>query len=530
MAKSIEYPVGIQTFEKIITNDYLYIDKTALIYELFNDANYIFLSRPRRFGKSLLMSTIEAYFKGRKNLFRGLAIDKLENDWIEYPVFRFDLSGQNYNHPQRLIDRITGCLDFIEEKYGLKCLTDNISERFISIIRQAYEKYGQRVVVLIDEYDKPLLDCLHDDPLHQLLKDELRGFYSVLKMSDEYIRFAMLTGVTKFGKVSVFSGLNNLKDISMLPKYNALCGISETEFHNYFPSSIKEFAQENDLTEKQTWDYFKLLYDGYRFASKGENIYNPYSVLSAFDSETFGSYWYESGSPSYLIKLIESRRFLLSNLEGERRSSKQLGDISNIGDDIVPLLYQSGYLTIKAFDNPSGNPLGGLYTLGFPNVEVNQSFWESLANHFFKGFGGVYTFHLQNFMDDILHGKTEDFMTRLQSLFADTNSEPEADKEIHFQNMMAIACKMMGLETRTEIHSSRGRCDMQIETSAFIYIFEFKVDGSAEEALRQIMERGYAERFAADHRIVYLIGANFSTATRTLTDWRIDIALHECPD
>ena len=522
MAQSIDYPVGIQTFEKIITNDYLYIDKTALIYELFNDANYIFLSRPRRFGKSLLMSTLEAYFKGRKDLFRGLAIEKLETDWIEYPVFRFDLSGQNYNHPQRLIDRITGWLDFMEEKYGLKSATDNVSERFIALIRQAYEKYGQPVVVLIDEYDKPLLDCLHDDSLHQTIKDELRAFYSVLKMSDEYIRFAMLTGVTKFGKVSVFSGLNNLKDISMLPKYNALCGISETEFHHYFPHSIKDFALENDLTEDETWGYFKQLYDGYRFAAKGENIYNPYSVLSAFDSETFGSYWYESGSPSYLIKLIERHRFLLSNLEGERRSSKQLGDISNVGEDIVPLLYQSGYLTIKSFDNPSGNPLGGVYTLGFPNMEVNQSFWESLADHFFKGFGGINTFHMQRFIDDINHGRTEDFMVRLQSLFADTNSEPERDKEIHFQNMLAIACKMMGLEVHTEIHSSRGRCDMQIETSAFVYIFEFKVDGSTEEALRQIKERGYAERFGADDRTVYLIGANFSTETRTLTDWIIE--------
>ncbi len=520
MAKRITYPVGIQTFEKIIDKGYLYVDKTSLIYDLVNGAEYVFLSRPRRFGKSLLMSTLEAYFRGRKELFRGLAIEKLEEEWLEYPVFRFDLSGENYVDTERLIGNIAAHLRYLEQRYGLSS-EGSIGTRFSELIRQAYEKYGRRVVVLIDEYDKPLLDCLHEDELHGAMKAELRGFYSVLKLSDEYIRFAMLTGVTKFGKVSVFSGLNNLKDISMWPEYNALCGISETEFHSYFASSIKTFSEKNNLSEEATWSEFKLLYDGYRFASEGENVYNPFSVLNAFDEKRFGAYWYESGSPSYLIKLIERYQFRLSNLEGERRTSSQLSDISDVSRDIVPLLYQSGYLTIKGYENPYGRSLGGEYILGFPNREVTESFWTSLSNHFFRGYGEPSTFNSRRFLEDINHGRAEDFMVRLRSLFADTNSEPEADKEIHFQNMMAIACKMLGLDVHTEIHSSRGRCDMQIATSGYVYIFEFKVDGSAEEALKQIGEKGYAERYGSDPRTVYLIGANFSTETRTLTDWRI---------
>ena len=521
MAKGIQYPVGIQTFSEIIEEKYLYVDKTALIYQLVKGGKYLFLSRPRRFGKSLLMSTLEAYFKGRKGLFHGLAIEKLEEDWTEYPVFRFDLSGENFNSADRLIEHISSFLDNIESNHGLSS-EGSIALRFRNLIYKVYEKYGKKVVILIDEYDKPLLDCLHDDSLHTAIKDELRGFYSVLKMSDEYIRFAMLTGVTKFSKVSIFSGLNNLKDISMWPEYNALCGISETEFRQYFADSIQNFAAKHKVSEEKTWADFKTLYDGYRFASEGENIYNPFSVLSAFDSNRTGFYWYASGSPSYLIRLIKSHRFLLSNLEGERRSEEELSDISDISHDIGPLLYQSGYLTIKGVENYTDEPGEEEYILGFPNREVNRCFWRSLSNNFFRGYGEQSTFHMHSFLDDINHGRVEDFMLRLKSLFADTNSEHEPDKEIHFQNMMAIACRMMGLSVRTEIHAHRGRCDMQIETPAYVYIFEFKINGSAEEALLQIRDRGYADRFAADQRTVYLIGANFSTQTRTLTDWLVD--------
>ena len=510
------YPVGIQTFSEIIEEKYLYVDKTSLIYDLVHQDKYVFLSRPRRFGKSLLMSTLEAYFKSRKELFRGLEIDKLEDRWIEYPVFRFDLSGQNYINTDRLVEHISFFLNIIEEHYGLKS-EGSIGTRFMELIRQAYKKYGRRVVVLVDEYDKPMLDSLHDDPLHEQLKEELRGFYSVLKLSDEYIKFAMLTGVTKFGRVSVFSGLNNLTDISMHPDYNGLCGITETEFHRYFAESVEWFASVNGMTEERVWQEFKREYDGYRFSDTGEYIYNPFSVLSAFKARRLNHYWFTTGSSSYLIKLVKRHNFVLSNLEGERRKDSALSDISDISRDFVPLLYQAGYLTIKDYD-----PVTREYTLGFPNREVYEGFWDSLANYFFRDTGGRSTFDLRSFENDLKQGCPEDFMKRLEALFADTESVHEPHKEIHFQNMMAIAAKMLGLSVRTEIHSSLGRCDMEIEIPGYIYLFEFKVDRPAEEAMRQIHDKEYAHRYAAAHRTVFLIGVSFSTKKRNIDTYILE--------
>ena len=350
MAGRIKYPIGIQTFRKIIESKYLYVDKTELVYDLANTNEYVFLSRPRRFGKSLLMSTLESYFKGERELFDGLKISYLEKEWIIHPVFRFDLSPTNYNHPQRLVDRIDNSLSAFERSYLLPTDGKNIAERFSNLISTAYYKTGQKVVILIDEYDKPLLDCLDDSQLHSKLKEELRGFYSVIKANDQYIRFAMLTGITKFGKLSVFSGLNNMRDISLLPKYNAICGIAESEFHRDFVDSIKEFAAENEISDEEAWKRFKTMYDGYHFASRGEFIYNPFSVLNAFNDGELNDYWFESGSPSYLIRLIEKNSYKLDSIDGERRTKIALSDISDTSNDFIPLLFQSGYLTIKCYD------------------------------------------------------------------------------------------------------------------------------------------------------------------------------------
>lgn len=382
MERRIKYPVGIQTFSEIIEENYFYVDKTAIIYQLTQDSKYIFLSRPRRFGKSLLMSTLEEYFRGRRNLFKGLAIEKLEKEWREFPVFRFDLSGENYIDTSRLIENIGFYLDRIELLYDLSS-EGSISTRFKQLILKAFHKYGRKVVILIDEYDKPLLDCLHKPDLHENIKDELRSFYSCIKACDEFIRFAMLTGVTKFGKVSIFSGLNNLLDISLLPEFNALCGISEKEFHALFGESIRIFAEKRGLSSSATWDKFKTMYDGYHFAPPGEDIYNPFSVLSAFKINDFKSFWYATGSSSYLIKLIEKYSYRLGRIDGEKRSEDQLGNITDISHDFVPLLFQSGYLTIKGFDPDTRE-----YTLGFPNREVYEAFWTALKNHFFRAEGG----------------------------------------------------------------------------------------------------------------------------------------------
>lgn len=521
MNQPIKYPVGVQTFSKLRENGYFYVDKTALLHKLVTNEEYVFLSRPRRFGKSLLMSTLEAYFKGRKDLFTGLAISELETEWMEYPVFHLDLSGANFNSPEVLVAHISMCLDNIEEDYSLSSDGD-ISRRFKQLIRRAYKKYGKQVVILIDEYDKPMLDYLHDLDIHENLKAELRGFYSGIKSSDEYIKFAMLSGITKFGKVSIFSGLNNLTDISLLPDYNAICGISESEFHSDFENSINSFANKYGLPTDEVWGKFKRMYDGYHFANEGEDIYNPYSVLSAFKQGKLSSFWYDTGSPSYLVRLVQTNSYSLDHLEGEKRTEIQLSNITDMEYDIVPLLYQSGYLTIKGYDAITDE-----YTLGFPNREVNKAFWESLAYHFFRRKrGGGNAFDVREFLNDLENGHPNEFMERMKSLFADTNSETEMDKEIHFQNMMAIASKLIGLTVRTEVHSSAGRCDMQILTYNYVYIFEFKINSSPEKALAQIYEKGYARPFGSDRRKVFLIGADFSTKSRTLEGWLIDTPRH----
>ncbi len=523
MAERIKYPVGIHTFSEIINENYLYVDKTALVYELIDRYKYVFLSRPRRFGKSLLMSTLASYFKGKKELFKDLAIAKLEQDWESYPVFRFDLSGENFNHPSRLVSRISLCLDQISKEYSLVGTGNSISDRFTGMIKESVLKYGKKVVILIDEYDKPMLDCIHLPEVHNAIRDELRGFFSVIKASDENVKFSMLTGVTRFSMVSIFSGPNNFSDISMLPRFNAICGITESEFRKNFQNSIRDLSSELGYNEEETWQKFKEMYDGYHFAERGEYVYNPYSVLRAFNDERINSYWFGSASPSFLIRLIAGHNYPLDRLEGEKRTETALCDLDNVNSDLVVLLFQTGYLTIKGYDGHSRT-----YTLGFPNFEVYEGFWEALSLHFFKGYNGRSVFDLNKLLHDLNVGNVDGFMTSIQSLLADIPymSERHADtprrSEGHFRDMMAIAVKLLGFHVGCEIHSSAGRCDMQIMTQKYVYIFEFKINRSPEEALRQIYDKGYLTPFIADSRIKYLIGAEFSTDTNTLKSWRFE--------
>lgn len=516
MPTEMKLPVGIQTFSKIREGGYLYVDKTAFIYELANNYEYVFLSRPRRFGKSLLLSTFEEYFKGNRELFKGLAIENLESDWKSYAVLRFDLSAANYNHPEVLEDKISAYLSRMEQEYDV-VPEKRLGDRFMNVILAAYRKTGNRVVILVDEYDKPMLDSVHDDCLQRELKAELRGFYAVLKECDAMIRFAMLSGVTKFGKVSIFSGLNNLEDISMMDDFNEICGISERELHINFPGQVKSFAQHNEISETETWNQFKRFYDGYHFSKEAADIYNPFSTLSAFKKRALGSYWFASGSSDYLTRLIRRHKFILKDLEGEQRTESQLCDITNLKRDLVPLLYQAGYLTIKSYDRRFG-----LYTLGFPNREVSQGFWNSLADYFFYDDRNGSIFNLHSFVLDLEQGKAESFMKRVGSLFASISNEHEADKEVHFQNMLTIFTKMLGFEVNTEVHSSQGRSDMEIKTSQFIYIIELKIDGTAKDALSQIHEKGYFPQYESDPRTKILIGVNFSTKTRTIATYVIE--------
>lgn len=520
---SIKYPIGIQTFEEIIKGGYLYVDKTDLVHKLVNENKYIFLSRPRRFGKTLLISTIEAYFKGEKALFEGLAMEELEKKWEKHPVLRFDLSMDSFESVDKLTGFLSAKLDYWEEIYKINASGNySIAQRFERLIRSAAETSGSRVVILVDEYDKPIVDALEDHSLLREIQQRLQGFYSVIKGADPFIHFAMLTGVGKFAHLSVFSGLNNLNDISLDLPYNSICGISESQMHSYFADSVKEFALTNAITEDEVWQKFKCQYDGYHFSRSGEDIYNPFSVLNAFSKNQTGDYWFRSGTPSFLVKLVRRNDFELGVLHDTTASESLLNNITDSTSNLVPLLFQAGYLTLKGWDEDLME-----YRLGFPNEEVERGFWDFFIHAYFPAVSGKGVFSLSSLVKDLNSGNPGQFLQRLQSLIADTSSEVERNKEIHFQNVMAIIGKMLGFRVRTEVHSALGRCDMTLETQRFIYIFEFKLNKSAREALDQIKSKGYMRPFIADHREKILVGVNFSSEHCTIDDWIIEKATDE---
>lgn len=516
MLPKIKYPIGIQTFSEIIEENYLYVDKTAKAFELVNDNKYVFLSRPRRFGKSLMLSTLEAYFQGRKELFKGLALSGLEKEWRIHPVLRIDLSGSSYENPQLLAANLNSILTKWESVFGKEESETTPALRFRGIIQRAYEQTGEKVVVLIDEYDKPILENIHDDSLHEIMKVQLRGFYSVIKECDQYLRFAMLTGVTKFGHLSVFSGLNNLNDISLDIRYNDICGITETEFRENFTESVKEFATVNGMNEDEVWEEFRKNYDGYLFSREGEGIYNPFSVMLAFSKQTFGRYWFSTGTPAFLAKLLRRYNFPLWKLEDQEQTGEELTDITEHGYNLGALLYQSGYLTINGYDARLRR-----YRLGFPNLEVREGFWNSLYRHYIYHPETSEIFDTDSFVHDVVNGNPEEFMERLQGLLSSL-SPGAGSREVHFQNILQIIFRMLGFRVQTEVHTSFGRADMVVQTPEFIYLFEFKTNSSPQKAIEQIHEKGYGMPFKMDPRHLILIGANFSITTCTITDWLIE--------
>lgn len=367
------YPVGIQNFEEIRKGNYSYIDKTALVYKLVQSGKYYFLSRPRRFGKSLLLSTLESYFRGKKELFRGLAIEKLEKEWKEYPVLHLDLNTQKYDTLQALLDVLEENLGKWEDMYGSSARESGVARRFNGVIQRAAEKTGQNVVILIDEYDKPMLQAIGNEDLLTEYRNTLKAFYGTLKSCDRYIKFALLTGVTKFSKISVFSDLNNLMDISMSDRFATICGITENELHCNFKEDIIELGQKNGMTEDETKASLKAMYDGYHFVENSEDIYNPFSILNTFAEMKFGSYWFETGTPTFLVELLQQSRYDLHRFTDEMASADSLGGIDTMSTNPVPILYQSGYLTIKGYDKEFQ-----VYYLGFPNKEVKEGFTKFL--------------------------------------------------------------------------------------------------------------------------------------------------------
>ena len=511
------YPIGIQNFESLREDEYLYIDKTKLVYELAKTGRYYFLSRPRRFGKSLLISTLEAYFQGKKELFRGLAVETLEKDWIKYPILHLDLNTEKYDTPESLDKILNDTLVYWESLYGTRPSEASIPLRFKGIVRRAYEQTGQRVVILVDEYDKPMLQAIGNEDLQEKYRNTLKAFYSVLKTMDGYIRFALLTGVTKFGKVSVFSDLNNLKDISMDRRYVEICGITEEEIHRELEPELHQLSEIQGVTYEEICLELKERYDGYHFNYNSVGIYNPFSLLNTFDSMAFGSYWFETGTPSYLVKLLQRDHYDLQRLTYDEATSDMLNSIDSASRNPVPVIYQSGYLTIKGY-----NERFDMYRLGFPNREVEEGFIKYLLPFYANIDEGQSAFHITRFVSEIEQGDYDAFFGRLQSFFSDTPYELVRDLELHYQNVLFIVYKLLGFYVQAEYHTSNGRIDMILKTDQYIYVMEFKFGGTAEEALKQIDEKGYAVPFQKDSRRLIKIGANFSPKTRNIDSWKVE--------
>lgn len=515
----MKLPIGIQNFESLRMDGYAYIDKTEQIYRLASEGRYYFLSRPRRFGKSLLVSTLKALFLGKRELFKGLSIDQKEDwDWAEHPVLHLDLNTEKYDAKERLENLLNDFLVKEEMKYGSMSSETSLGLRFQGIIQRAYEKTGQRVVILVDEYDKPMLQAIGNKELQDEFRGTLKSFYGALKSMDGCIKFALLTGVTKFGKVSVFSDLNNLNDISLDYEYHDICGISEKELLDVFPERIGMMAERNGITREECIARLRNMYDGYHFEENAPGMYNPFSLLNAFSKNKFGSYWFETGTPTYLVTLLRNHHYDLEDMAKSEVTADVLNSIDAESKDPIPVIYQSGYLTIKGYKTEFKK-----YILGFPNEEVEEGFVKYLAPFYLDNRERKSVFDIEKFISDVREGKPEQFLDRLKSLFASAPYDSvTGDKENHFQNMMWVVFKMLGFYSHAEYHTSDGRIDLLVETPQYRYVMEFKLDGTAEEALQQIKDKNYPLQFTLDEKKTFLVGVNFSKETRTIERYVIE--------
>jgi hypothetical protein len=510
-------PIGIQTFEKLRKQGFLYVDKTDLVYQLANTGQFYFLSRPRRFGKSMLISTLKAYFQGKKELFEGLAIEKLETKWTKHPVLHLDLNIIKKGDPASLDAILNVTLRDWEKEYGSDPSENTFGTRFRGVITRAYQQTGQLVVILVDEYDKPILEELDNEALQEARRSTLKEFYGALKALDEYIRFGLLTGVTKFSKVSVFSGINNLRDISLSETYATICGITDEDIDTKLMAYVKRIADKNGMTVEQAREELRSRYDGYHFSKNSPGVYNPFSLLNAFDDCEFRNYWFATGTPSYLVHLLKKHHSNLEEVATRECDADVIESTDPQSSDPVPVIYQSGYLTIKGY-----NPRFNTYKLGFPNKEVEDGFLKYLLPNYTTISPSSTAFNIRNFVQEIESGRIDDFMRRLSSLFADTPYELVKDLENHYQNVMFIVTKLMGLYVNAEYHTSQGRIDLVLQASDYVYVMEFKLDGTAEEALQQINDKGYARPFETSGRRLMKVGVNFSATTRNIDRWIIE--------
>lgn len=510
-------PIGIQTFEKLREGDYLYVDKTALVWRIASTETPYFLSRPRRFGKSLLLSTFEAYFEGKKELFEGLAIADMEKEWKTYPVFHLDLNAEKYDSPQALVEILSRQLTQWELKYGKGEDEETLSGRFAGVIRRASEQADRGVVVLVDEYDKPLLQALDDGALLDDYRKTLKAFYGVLKSSDRYLRFVFLTGVTKFAQVSVFSDLNQLNDISMKIPYANICGITKKELVSTFTPELERLAEVQEMSFEDTVDKMTAMYDGYHFTYSEDGLFNPFSVLNVFDGLMFDNYWFQTGTPTYLVDLLKQSDYDLRLLiDGLEVGSSGFAEYRAETKNPLPMIYQSGYLTIKNFDKSLN-----LYTLGFPNDEVKYGFLKFLIPYYTPISSDETDFNAVKFVRELQSGDVHSFMERMKSFFADIPYELNTKTERHYQVIFYLVFKLMGQYVDAEVRSAKGRADAVVKTKDRIYVFEFKLEGTVDEALKQIDEKGYLLPYRTDGRELVKVGVSFNAEERNIGEYKV---------
>ena len=525
-AKRIRYPIGIQTFREIVEGGYLYIDKTGIVHDLAESYKYVFLSRPRRFGKSLLSSTFHSYFAGEKELFQGLKAGELNEDWTRHPVFHFDMSTAKHLNEEQLLRNLGYKLDWYEKEYGKdpRISEDDVNARFERLVKMAVEQTGEKAVIIIDEYDAPLLDVMNDPSRLVPMRQIMRNFYSPIKSLDPYLRFVFITGINKFAQLSIFSELNNLQNISMMPKYSAVCGISQSEIELQLQEPVRRMAESLDVSYEDVLEELKEHYDGYHFCPRSEDIYNPFSLIKSLNAQEFGNYWFDTGTPTYLLERLQNSDIDETTLDNMPMIPESDFDVSpEISDNALPMLYQTGYLTIKDYDKDLH-----LYTLGYPNKEVKIGFTQGLLaqyrNREMTGSGFVAKFFASMYRQDI-----DTALTLMQSYLAGIPYDLENKSEKHFQTIIYLIFSLLGYYTQAEVKSAIGRADAVCRTRDAVYVFEFKVDGSAEDALRQIDEKGYLIPYKSEDghaagdtgRKIVKVGVNISTRTRTIDSWQI---------
>ena len=512
-----ELPIGVQTFDKLVEGGYMYVDKTGYVYEIANKFEYVFLSRPRRFGKSLLSSTFHSYFAGEKELFAGLEADRLETEWVKHPVFHFDMSTAKHMNEEQLLEELDKKLDAYERIYGRGEKDVRVNQRLEGLVHRSVEQTGEKAVIIIDEYDAPLLDVMNDRERLVPMRQIMRNFYSPIKSLDPYLRFVFITGINKFAQLSIFSELNNLKNISMLPDFSAVCGISQSELERDFTDQIEALAAAEGVSYERALELLKENYDGYHFCAGSEDIYNPFSLLNAFSDRRFGSYWFETATPTYLIERLERKPLDERELDRMEYVSVNEFNVSpELTDNPIPLLYQTGYLTIKDYDRSLDS-----YTLGYPNKEVRTGFLDSLLAGYNGNNPSGASFVIR-FNAALRKGDVDEALSRMQSFLAGMPNDLENKTEKHYQTIIYLIFSLLGYHIRTEEKSAVGRADAVCWTDDSIYVFEFKVDSTAETALKQIDDKGYMipYRFEDGKRLVK-VGVNISTATRTIDGWAV---------